>query len=84
MSSSRSLGRRIEHVRLRRYLDAHVDGEIADETLARKVGGHVAGCPMCDAAADTTMAVKRRLSLRRFLPSTRPGDVTPHTHGDDG
>jgi anti-sigma factor RsiW len=60
--------RRIEHMRYRRYLDAHVDGELGAE-LAGRVADHVANCPMCSGAANATALVKHRLSLRRFLPS---------------
>jgi anti-sigma factor RsiW len=59
----------IEHLRYRRFLDAHVDGELADPAHARRVADHVDGCPMCRDAARTTEVVKHRLSLRRFLPT---------------
>ncbi|MGD9701204.1 MAG: hypothetical protein AB7Q42_12720 [Acidimicrobiia bacterium] len=60
---------RIEHLRYRRYLDAHVDGELADAELDRRVALHVERCPMCGQAARVTAVVKHRLSLRRFLPT---------------
>jgi anti-sigma factor RsiW len=59
----------IEHLRYRRFLDAHVDGELADQARARRVADHVDRCPMCREAAHTTEVVKHRLSLRRFLPT---------------
>lgn len=59
----------LEHVRYRRFLDAHVDGELADPAHARRVAEHVARCPMCGDAADATAVIKHRLSLRRFLPT---------------
>ncbi|MEJ7562587.1 MAG: hypothetical protein WKF45_08705 [Ilumatobacteraceae bacterium] len=64
-----SVLRRVEHLRYRGYLDAHVDGELDDSRLAHAVVDHVTRCPMCDRAARTTMVVKHRLSLRQFLPS---------------
>ena len=64
-----SVRRRVDHLRLRRYLDAYVDGEIDDSRLAHDMADHVAHCPMCAATARTTTVVKHRLSLRRFLPS---------------
>ncbi len=59
----------IEHLRCRRFLDAHVDGELADSDVARRVAEHVDRCPMCGHAARTTAVLKHRLSLRRFLPT---------------
>lgn len=59
---------RIDHMRLRRFLDAHVDGEL-DCRLSRRVADHVASCPMCTGTAQLTIVLKRHLSLRRFLPS---------------
>jgi anti-sigma factor RsiW len=64
---------RVEHLRYRGYLDAHVDGELDDSRLAHAVVDHVTRCPMCDRAARTTMVVKHRLSLRRLLPSSGDG-----------
>jgi anti-sigma factor RsiW len=55
-------------MRFRRFLDAHVDGEL-DERLAPRVADHVASCPMCGGTAQFTVVLKRHLSLRRFLPS---------------
>jgi len=55
-------------MRFRRFLDAHVDGEL-DERLASRVADHVALCPMCTGTAQFTIVLKRHLSLRRFLPS---------------
>ena len=59
----------IQHLRYRRFLDAHVDGELADPTHARRVADHVRRCPMCRDAAGVTGVVKQRLSRRRFLPT---------------
>ncbi len=59
----------VEHLRYRRYLDAHVDGEVTDPNLARRVAEHIARCPMCGHDAHTTTVLKHRLSLRRFLPT---------------
>ncbi|MGE0139353.1 MAG: hypothetical protein AB7R77_16175 [Ilumatobacteraceae bacterium] len=59
----------IEHLHYRRYLDAHVDGELADPAHACRVADHVDRCPICRDAAHTTEVVKHRLSLRRFLPT---------------
>jgi len=61
-----SMRGRIGHLRYRRYLDALVDGELADPELDRRVARHVARCPMCGQAAHVTAVVKHRLSLRRF------------------
>ncbi len=74
-----SLRRPIEHLRYRRYLDAHVDSEL-DAELAGRVAVHVADCPMCTGAANTTAVVKHRLSLRRFLPSHSARRVRREEH----
>jgi anti-sigma factor RsiW len=71
--------RRIEHMRYRRYLDAHVDGEL-DAELAGRVADHVENCPMCTGAANTTAVVKHRLSLRRLLPSHTAHRVRREEH----
>lgn len=55
-----------EHMRYRRLLDAHVDGELGGP-LAAKVASHVMRCEMCLRAAFVTMVVKERLALRRLL-----------------
>ena len=60
----------IEHMRYRRLLDAHVDGELTDPTLDHRVEQHIARCPMCRHAARVNVVVKQRLT-RRFLPTHR-------------
>jgi anti-sigma factor RsiW len=57
---------RLEHLRYRRYVDAHVDGELAGD-LAGKVADHVARCPMCGREAELTVHVKHSLARRRGL-----------------
>lgn len=64
-----SLSGLFEHLRYRRFLDAHVDGELTNPAQAGRVAAHVARCPMCGDAARTTAVLKHRLSLRRFLPT---------------
>ncbi|CAN5433200.1 hypothetical protein BH18ACT3_BH18ACT3_08800 [soil metagenome] len=64
-----SVLRRVEHLRFRGYLDAHVDGELDESRLAHAVADHVTRCPTCAGAARTTRVVKHRLSLQRFVPS---------------
>ncbi len=73
-----ALRRMIEHVMTRRYLDAYVDDEIIDPALAKRVGRHIAECPMCNAHANTTTVVKHRLSLRRFLPGHAGNRTKPN------
>lgn len=58
--------RLLEHMRYRKLLDAHVDGELTGPRAA-KVANHVSHCEMCRGAALITMVVKRRLALRRLL-----------------
>jgi hypothetical protein len=70
---------RIDHVRFRRFVDAHVDGEL-DGRLSRRVADHVVRCPVCVGTAQFTIVLKRHLSLRRLLPShvtRRAGTESP-------
>jgi anti-sigma factor RsiW len=72
-----SLAGHIEHLRLRRLLDAAIDGELPAD-LDRRVRRHVASCPVCTSDAATTEIVKRRLPFLRQLrpvvpPHDRPG-----------
>ncbi|MGD9794354.1 MAG: zf-HC2 domain-containing protein [Acidimicrobiia bacterium] len=54
----------LEHFRYRRYLDAHVDGELSGP-LRTRVADHVATCPMCGHRAELTLDMKNSLSRRR-------------------
>jgi anti-sigma factor RsiW len=68
-----SVRRSVEHLRLRRHLDAYIDGEIVDRALSVRVGTHIARCPMCRAAARSTMLVKYRLASGRYRPGSGQG-----------
>lgn len=68
-----SLAGHIEHLRLRRLLDAAIDGELPPD-VDRRVRRHIAACPVCTSDAVTTELVKRRLP---FLGRLRPV-VPPH------
>lgn len=68
-----SLVGHIEHLRLRRYLDAAIDGELPPK-LTRRVRAHMAACPACTSDEATTRLVKHRL---RLLPRLRPA-MPPH------
>ena len=63
---------RLNHLRYRRYLDAHLDGELTG-TRAARVAGHVAECAQCRPAAELTVKVKDRLARRR-LPCQRAAE----------
>jgi anti-sigma factor RsiW len=71
-----SLAGRLEHLRLRRFLDAAIDAEL-DPDLQRRVSRHIAACPACARDEATTRLVKRRLPMLRFRavvpPHDRPG-----------
>ena len=54
----------LDHMRFRRYLDAHVDNELAGD-LASRVAAHVGECPMCGREAQVTVHVKQSLARRR-------------------
>lgn len=58
-----SLRLRVQHVRFRHYVDAHVDAELQPR-LATILEGHIAQCAPCAAVADVTVLIKRRLSRR--------------------
>lgn len=69
-----SLAGRIEHLRLRRFLDAAVDGELPP-SLDRRVRRHIAACPMCARDETTTDLIKRRLPIvGRLRPAVPPHD----------
>lgn len=72
-----ALAGHIEHLRLRRLLDAAVDGELPVD-LDRRVRRHIESCPLCRRDAATTELVKRRLPFVGRLgpvvpPHDRPG-----------
>ena len=54
----------LRHFRYRRYLDAFVDGELADDLVPR-VTAHVTECRMCARDAELTEKVKQRLARWR-------------------
>ena len=58
----------VEHMRLRRFLDAHVDRELTDD-LAARVVDHVRTCPRCGHDVALTAILKRRLALYRAAPA---------------
>lgn len=64
---------RIEHLRLRRFLDAAIDGELRDD-LDRRVRDHITQCPVCSNDEQLTHLVKARLPI---VPRSRPA-VGPH------
>jgi anti-sigma factor RsiW len=59
-----SLAGHIEHLRLRRLLDAAIDGELPPD-LGWRVDRHIGSCPVCTRDAATTAIVKRRLPFLR-------------------
>lgn len=71
----------IDHLRYRRYLDAHVDGELIGN-LGNRVAIHVVVCPMCTREVELTDRIKR--SLARLVRLTgRTADRVRHwTHPD--
>ncbi|MCB9395962.1 MAG: zf-HC2 domain-containing protein [Acidimicrobiaceae bacterium] len=61
---------RLAHHRYRRFVDAFVDGEL-DGDLRRRVGAHVAECPMCGRDAELTVHVKHSLARRGLVERLR-------------
>lgn len=67
------LAGRIEHFRLRRFLDAAIDAEL-EPGLDARVRRHIAMCPVCTRDEATTWLVKTRLPRLRFRPVMPPHD----------
>lgn len=56
----------IDHLRYRRYLDAHVDDELTGG-LATRIAIHVATCPMCEREAVVTVHIKDSFARLRNI-----------------
>ncbi len=58
----------IECMRVRRLLQAYLDGELDDEHGAMLVAGHLQACRRCGMAADSIQTLKHRLARVRRAP----------------
>lgn len=56
----------IDHLRYRRYLDAHVDHELTGG-LATRIATHIATCPMCEREAVVTVQIKDSFARLRTI-----------------